>query len=69
MIEIRGKNITLRTATQKEMRAFWRKYEPENKNSVWQAYTIIFSNENVTPPANRKNKQPTGRLSPFVSMA
>ena len=35
MIEIRGKNITLRTATQKEMRAFWRKYEPENKNSVY----------------------------------
>ncbi len=35
MIEIRGKNITLRTTTQKEMRAFWRKYEPENKNCAY----------------------------------
>ncbi len=29
MIETRGKNIILRTMTQKEMRALWRKYEPE----------------------------------------
>ncbi len=30
MIEIHGKSITLRTVTQKEMRALWRKYEPED---------------------------------------
>lgn len=35
MIEIHGKNITLRTVTQKEMRALWRKYEPENGNYVY----------------------------------
>lgn len=29
MIEINGKNINLRTMNQKEMRALWRKYEPE----------------------------------------
>lgn len=29
MIEIIGKNITLRTMNQKETRALWRKYEPE----------------------------------------
>ena len=28
MIEISGKNITLRTMTQKELRALWRKYTP-----------------------------------------
>lgn len=28
MIEIHGKNINLRTMTQKEMRALWRKFEP-----------------------------------------
>jgi len=31
MIEITNKNITLRTMTQKEHRALWRKFEPENK--------------------------------------
>ncbi len=30
MIEISGKNLVLRTMNQKEMRALWRKYEPEN---------------------------------------
>ena len=30
MIEIRGKNVALRTMTLKEMRALWRKFEPEN---------------------------------------
>lgn len=31
MIETTNKNITLRTMTQKEHRALWRKFEPENK--------------------------------------
>ena len=31
MIEIKGKNINLRTMTQKEHRALWRKFEPENR--------------------------------------
>ncbi|MBE6683501.1 MAG: GNAT family N-acetyltransferase [Ruminococcaceae bacterium] len=31
MIEISGKNIKMRTMTQKEMRALWRKFVPENK--------------------------------------
>ncbi len=30
MIELNGKNIVLRTMTQKEMRALWRKFVPEN---------------------------------------
>lgn len=30
MIEINGKNIVLRTMTQKETRALWRKFVPEN---------------------------------------
>lgn len=30
MIEIKGKNIILRTMTQKETRALWRKFIPEN---------------------------------------
>lgn len=30
MIEIIGKGINLRTMNQKEMRALWRKYQPEN---------------------------------------
>ncbi len=32
MIDIHGKSISLRTMTQKEMRALWRKYEPENES-------------------------------------
>lgn len=36
MIEIHGKNLCLRTMTQKEMRALWRKYVPEgDKNFVY----------------------------------
>ncbi len=30
MIQINGKNVVLRTMTQKETRALWRKYVPEN---------------------------------------
>lgn len=33
MIQTVGKNITLRTATQKEMRALWRKFVPDNGKS------------------------------------
>ena len=33
MIEVIGKSINLRTMNQKEMRALWRKYEPENGRS------------------------------------
>ena len=33
MIEIHGKNITLRTMTKKEMRALWRKFVPEGEKS------------------------------------
>lgn len=35
MIELSGKNITLRTMTQKETRALWRKFEPENGKFVY----------------------------------
>ena len=33
MIQIQGKNITLRTMTQKETRALWRKFVPDNSQS------------------------------------
>ena len=33
MIEIHGKNLILRTMNQKEMRALWRKFVPENNMS------------------------------------
>ncbi len=36
MIEIHGKNLSLRTMTQKEMRALWRKFVPEgDRNFVY----------------------------------
>ena len=33
MIEIHGKSLSLRTMTQKEMRALWRKFVPENNTT------------------------------------
>lgn len=33
MIEINGKSVILRTMTQKEMRALWRKFVPENNTT------------------------------------
>ena len=41
MIEIHGKNLCLRTMTQKEMRALWRKYIPEGDN------TYVYNEEEV----------------------
>lgn len=38
MIEIIGKNISLRTMNQKEMRALWRKFEPEANSKINYVY-------------------------------
>ena len=41
MIEIHGKSLSLRTMTQKEMRALWRKFVPEgDKNFVYKEEVI-----------------------------
>ena len=41
MIEIHGKSLSLRTMTQKEMRALWRKFVPEgDKNFVYNEEVI-----------------------------
>ncbi|MBR6562468.1 MAG: GNAT family N-acetyltransferase [Clostridia bacterium] len=41
MIEISGKNVTLRTMTQKEMRALWRKFVPfDGKSFVYDEEAI-----------------------------
>ncbi len=40
MIEATGKSIILRTMTQKEYRALWRKYEPENGAYTYNEETV-----------------------------
>lgn len=56
MIEIHGKGITLRTMTQKEMRALWRKFVPEgdktfvyNEEEVDKLYDLSIEREEWNP--------------------
>ncbi len=73
MIEAKNKNIILRTMTQKEHRALWRKFEPENKNlkftyneeTVDRIYEKILARESWNPAVGifTKNEEIFGQLT------
>lgn len=73
MIEISNKNLTLRTMTQKEMRALWRKYIPEtgmpeytyNEEAVDARYLKTVEREEWNPTVGifTKNDEIIGELT------
>lgn len=73
MIETSNKNLTLRTMTQKEMRALWRKYIPEsgmpeyvyNEEAVDKRYEKTLSLEEWNPTVGifTKNDEIIGELT------
>lgn len=73
MIEISNKNLTLRTMTQKEMRALWRKYIPEtgmpeytyNEETVDSRYAKTVEREEWNPTVGifTKNDEIVGELT------
>lgn len=72
MIEIHGKNVSLRTMTQKEMRALWRKFVPEgdkafvyNEEVVDKMYDLSVEREEWNPSVGifSKTEEVIGELT------